>query len=97
VWKQFTRVQLPPNVPFWQKWDVKDLSAFIHGCSGLVGRELRFRVPENLEQALNIATTVYNALQLRTIRTRRKILRWMLGQLCVMDVINKDIPGKTVD
>ena len=40
------------------------LSAFIHECAGPAGRELRFRMPENLEQALNIAITVYNALKL---------------------------------
>jgi hypothetical protein len=34
------------------------LSVFIHGCSGPVGPELRFRAPEKLESALRIAITV---------------------------------------
>ena len=51
------------------------LSAFIHGCSGLVRRELRFRMPENIEQALNIATIVYNALKLEDDKKRDRIYR----------------------
>ncbi|GFG37991.1 hypothetical protein Cfor_02875 [Coptotermes formosanus] len=50
-----------------------------------VGRELRFRMPENSEQALNIATTVYIALEKRTIRKNVKFLRQMQESLCAID------------
>lgn len=41
------------------------LSALTHGCLGPVRWELRFRMPESIEQALNIATTVYNAFKMK--------------------------------
>jgi hypothetical protein len=40
------------------------LTSFIYGMRGEAGRELRYRNPETLEQALNIATVVYNAKKL---------------------------------
>jgi hypothetical protein len=40
------------------------LTSFIYGMKGEAGRELRIRNPETVEQALNIATVVYNAKKL---------------------------------
>jgi hypothetical protein len=40
------------------------LTSFIYGMRGEAGRELRYRNPETLDQALNIATIVYNAKKL---------------------------------
>jgi hypothetical protein len=52
------------------------LSALIHGCSGPVGRELRFRAPENLESALRIATTVDSALRLEQNSRRGQVFKF---------------------
>jgi hypothetical protein len=40
------------------------LTSFIYGMRGEAGRELRYRNPETLDQALNIAIVVYNAKKL---------------------------------
>ncbi|XP_023708597.1 uncharacterized protein LOC111865092 [Cryptotermes secundus] len=57
------------------------LTNFIYGMRGEAGRELRIRNPETLDQALNIATVVYNAKRMEphrkdhdtlTVKTERK-------------------------
>jgi hypothetical protein len=40
------------------------LTSFIYGMKGEAGQELRYRNPEILDQALNIATVLYNAKKL---------------------------------
>jgi hypothetical protein len=40
------------------------LTTFINGMQRVVGRELRFRMPRTLDEALQIANTVYNAVKL---------------------------------
>jgi hypothetical protein len=52
------------------------LSAFIHGCLGPVGRELKFRAPENLESALRIVTTVDSALRVEQNSKREQVLKF---------------------
>jgi hypothetical protein len=37
------------------------LTSFIHGSRGDVGKELKYRSPSTIDEALNIATIVYNA------------------------------------
>jgi hypothetical protein len=44
--------------------DFRLLTSFIYGMRGEAGRELRFRNPETIEEALSIATVVYNAKKL---------------------------------
>jgi hypothetical protein len=44
--------------------DFRLLTSFIYGMRGEAGRELRFRNPETIEQALSIATVGYNAKRL---------------------------------
>ena len=51
------------------------LSAFIHGCSQPVGRELKFRAPENPESALRIATTVDSVVRLEQNSRREQIFK----------------------
>lgn len=46
--------------------DFRLLTSFIHGMKGEAGRELRIRNPETIDQALNIATVVYNAKRLES-------------------------------
>jgi hypothetical protein len=41
--------------------DFRLLTSFIHGIRGDPGKELRYRNPSTIEEALNIATVVYNA------------------------------------
>jgi hypothetical protein len=41
--------------------DFRLLTSFMYGMRGEAGRELRIRNPETLDQALSIATVVYNA------------------------------------
>ena len=57
------------------------LTSFIYGMRGEAGRELRIRNPETLDQALNMATVVYNAKRTEphhkdndtlTVKTERK-------------------------
>jgi hypothetical protein len=38
------------------------LSAFVRGMEGLAGKELRFRGPTDLAEALRVVTTVYDAV-----------------------------------
>jgi hypothetical protein len=40
------------------------LTSFIHGVRGDVGKELRYKNPSSIEEALNIATVVYHAARL---------------------------------
>jgi hypothetical protein len=49
------------------------LTSFIYGMKGEAGRELRYRNPETLDQALNIATVVYNAKKLEQHRNHETL------------------------
>lgn len=50
------------------------LTSFIYGMRGEAGRELRIRNPETLEQALTIATVVYNAKKMEHRRKEHETL-----------------------
>jgi hypothetical protein len=49
------------------------LTSFIYGMKGEAGRELRYRNPETLDQALNIATVVCNAKKLEQHRNHETL------------------------
>ncbi|PNF25200.1 hypothetical protein B7P43_G17706 [Cryptotermes secundus] len=51
------------------------LTSFVYGMRGEAGRELRIRNPETLDQALNIATVVYNAKQMELHRKEHDWVR----------------------
>ncbi|PNF31083.1 hypothetical protein B7P43_G16331 [Cryptotermes secundus] len=56
-----------------QEADFRLLTSFIYGMKGEAGRELRIRNPETLDQALNIATVVYNAKRERWEQKRDRV------------------------
>ena len=42
------------------------VAAYINGLFGLVGQQVRYRMPQTLEEAVRIAVTVNNAERLKT-------------------------------
>jgi hypothetical protein len=44
-----------------QEAEFRLLTNFIHGARGSVGKELKYRSPSTIDEALNIAAVVYNA------------------------------------
>jgi hypothetical protein len=49
------------------------LTSFIHGLRGYAGRELRFRVPNTVDEVLNIAMEIYNMEELERQEKNREI------------------------
>jgi hypothetical protein len=49
------------------------LTSFIHGVSVDAGKELRFKNPSSIEEALNIATVVYQASQLDERQSEKQV------------------------
>jgi hypothetical protein len=47
------------------------VAAYINGLAGLVGQQVRFRMPSTLEEAVDVAVTVSNAERMRTQDTKR--------------------------
>ena len=45
--------------------EVEDVAAYINGLGGLVGQQVRFRMPHTLEEAVQVAVTVNNAERVR--------------------------------
>jgi hypothetical protein len=44
-----------------QEAEFRLLTNFIHRARGVVGKELKYRSPSTIDEALNIAAVVYNA------------------------------------
>jgi hypothetical protein len=53
--------------------DFRLLTSFIHGVIGDPGKELRYRNPSSIEEALGIATVVYNAAKTRATQGTRGV------------------------
>jgi len=47
------------------------VAAYINGLAGIVGQQVRFRMPHTLEEAVQVAVTVSNAEWMRAPDTRR--------------------------
>ena len=47
------------------------VAAYINGLSGIVGQQVRYRMPQTLEEAVRIAVTVNNAERLKTQDTKK--------------------------
>jgi hypothetical protein len=47
------------------------VAAYINGLAGIVGQQVRFRMPHTLEEAVQVAVTVSNAEWMRTSDTKR--------------------------
>jgi hypothetical protein len=47
------------------------VAAYINGSMGIVGQEVRFRMPQTLDEAVKVAVTVNNAERLRAPDTKR--------------------------
>jgi len=63
------------------------VAAYINGLAGLVGQQVRFRMPFTLEEALEVAVTVSNTERMRTQDTKRmfstKMDSWSQGIICL--------------
>jgi hypothetical protein len=57
----------------WEEADCRLLSAFVRGTQEPAGRQLRFRGPTDLQEALTVATTVHDALKVQEGEKRAKI------------------------
>lgn len=51
------------------------LTSFIYGLRGSAGRELKLRTPNSIEEALDIATIIYNTEKLEN-REKEKQIFW---------------------
>jgi hypothetical protein len=67
--------------PLREEAEFRLLTSFIFGMRGEAGHELRIRIPDTLDQALSIATVVYNAKKMEqrhkdydtfTVKTRER-------------------------
>jgi hypothetical protein len=47
------------------------VAAYINGLAGIVGQQVRFRMPHTLEEAVQVAVTVSNAERVRAPDTKR--------------------------
>jgi hypothetical protein len=47
------------------------VAAYINGLAGLVGQQVRFRMPSSLEEAVQVAITVSNAERVKQVDTKR--------------------------
>jgi hypothetical protein len=47
------------------------VATYINGLTGIVGQHVRFRMPQSLEEAVQVAVTVNNAERLRALGTKK--------------------------
>jgi hypothetical protein len=54
--------------------NIRLLTAFINGMQGVTGKELRYRIPNAIDEALQIVNTVHNAVKLEQSRKDKVML-----------------------